>query len=70
MIKVNILSFRDGKKQRCSLCDCSKTVSKLALFHEDSIVCGDLILCAECADVLEDALLHGATVEEIYVATP
>lgn len=70
MIRVNILSFRDGKKQRCSLCDQIKTVSKLALFHEDGVVCGDLILCAECNDVLEDALLHGATVEEIGVVTP
>ncbi len=70
MIKVNILSFRDGKKQRCSLCNRLKTVDKLALFHEDGIVCGDLVLCPDCADVLEDALLHGATFEEIAVSQP
>ncbi len=67
MIKVNMLTFRDGKKQRCSLCNRLQTVHKMALFHEDGIICGDLELCPDCADVLEDALLHGATYEEIAV---
>lgn len=64
-VSVNILAFREGKKQRCELCNQRRFISRLVLFHEDGLVLGDLQLCELCADVLEEALLHGGKVEEI-----
>lgn len=65
MVKVNLMAFRDQKRQRCSLCNQTKDVSYLALFHEQGMICGDLILCEVCAQVMESALMHGATVKEL-----
>jgi len=64
-VSVNMLAFREGKKQRCELCNQRRFISRLVLFHEDGLVLGDLQLCEQCAQVLAEALLHGASVEEI-----
>lgn len=67
-VSVSILVFRAGKRQRCELCNQRKFVSRLALFHEDGLVLGELQLCEQCTEVLEDALLHGAIVQEVGLA--
>ena len=67
MVKVNLLAFRDGKKQRCLLCNRLIPIANLALFHEDGVILGDLHLCAECSEALDDALLNGSTVREFQM---
>lgn len=70
LIRVSLLPLRDGKRQRCSLCNQIRPISRLALFHEGGVVCGDLLLCPACADVLQAALLQEVTIEEMEVSRP
>lgn len=64
-MQIAYLSYQPPKKGRCSLCNARKLLSTLVLFHDQKQIYGDLIVCEDCRNVLESALLDsGSYVEQ------